>query len=81
MNNNELVRAFEAVLFASGEPMSIERLAQTFEITPEKVVKTADMLTDEYKTNNRGIVIVRLENTYQMASEEKYAEYIKRLLI
>ncbi len=78
MNNNELMKAFEAVLFASGEPISIERLAQTFEITPDKAVKIADALADEYKANDRGIVIIRLENTYQMASREKYADYIKK---
>ena len=78
MNSNELIRAFEAVLFASGEPMSIDRLAQTFEITPEKVVKTADMLREEYLANNSGIVLVRLENTFQLATDERFAEYIKK---
>ena len=78
MNNKELRRAVEAVLFASGEPMSIERLAQTFEITPEKIVKTVESLAEEYANNGSSIVIVRLENTYQMATDEKYAEYIKK---
>ena len=78
MNSKELIKALEAVLFASGEPMSIDRLAQTFEVTPEKIVKAADVLGEEYKTNNRGIVIVRLENTYQMATDERYADYIKK---
>ena len=78
MNNKELIRAVEAVLFASGEPMSIERLAQTFEVTPEKIVKTVESLAEEYANNGSSIVIVRLENTYQMATDEKYAEYIKK---
>ena len=78
MNNKELIRAVEAVLFASGEPMSIERLAQTFEVSPEKIVKTVGSLTEEYANNGSSIVIVRLENTYQMATDEKYAEYIKK---
>ena len=78
MNNKELIRGLEAVLFASGEPMSIDRLAQTFEVTPEKIVKGVDALGEEYKQNGSSIVIVRLENTYQMATEEKYADYIKK---
>ena len=45
MKQKELVKAFEAVLFASGEPMSIDRLANVFEITPEKVVQTAETLS------------------------------------
>lgn len=78
MNSKELIRGIEAVLFASGEPMSIDRLAQTFEVTPEKIVKSADALDEEYKAKESGIVIVRLENTYQMATDEKFAQYIKK---
>ena len=48
MNSKELIRGIEAVLFASGEPMSIERIAQTFEITPEKAVKAVEALKEEY---------------------------------
>ena len=78
MNSKELTRGLEAVLFASGEPISIDRLSQTFEISAEKVVKAMDNLSEEYAENERGIVIVRLENTYQMTTAQKYAEYIKK---
>lgn len=78
MNSKELTRGLEAVLFASGEPISIDRLSQTFEISAEKVVKAMDTLSEEYADNERGIVIVRLENTYQMTTAQKYAEYIKK---
>ncbi len=78
MKNNELISAFEAVLFASGEPISIERLAQTFEIKPEKAVEIMNRLEERYKENAGGLVIVRLENTYQMATKEDFAPYIKR---
>ena len=78
MKDKELISAFEAVLFASGEPMSIDRFAQVFEISPEKVVRIMDTLGGIYKENGSGLVIVRLENTYQMASDEKYADYIKK---
>lgn len=78
MNSKELTRGLEAVLFASGEPISIDRLSQTFEISAEKVVKAMDNLSEEYADNERGIVIVRLENTYQMTTAQKYAEYIKK---
>ena len=50
MNNKELLSAFEAVLFASGEPMSIERFAQVFEITPDEVMETLEALSKKLKT-------------------------------
>ena len=38
MTMSELTSAFEAVLFSGGEPQSIDRFSQVFDITPEKVV-------------------------------------------
>lgn len=78
MKNKELISAFEAVLFASGEPISIERLAQVFEISPDEVVEYMDILSEKYEKNDSGLVVVRLENTYQMATKEKFADYIKK---
>ena len=78
MKKEELFSAFEAVLFAGGEPMSIERFTQVFEISPEQVVETMDALSKSYEKKGSGLVIVRLENTYQMTTAEKYAEYIKK---
>lgn len=78
MKQKELVKAFEAVLFASGEPMSIDRLANVFEITPEKVVQTAETLSKKYEENDSGIKILRLENTYQLATKNEFVEYIKK---
>ena len=44
MTTKELIKAFEAVLFASGEPISIDRFSQVFEITPEKTVSVMEAL-------------------------------------
>jgi len=78
MKTNELISALEAVLFASGEPISIDRLSGVFEISPEKTEKLINQLSDKLREENRGIEIVRLENTYQLTSSEKYAEHIKK---
>ena len=78
MNKQELVSALEAVLFSSGDPISIERLSQIFEIRPEEVEKAAEDLAKKLDEQKSGIALLRLENTYQLASREKYAEYIKR---
>ena len=78
MKTKELIKAFEAVLFARGEPMSIDRLAQVFDITPEKVVEIADALFKKLEDNDSGIKILRLENTYQLATKNEFSEYIKK---
>ncbi len=78
MKTKELIKAFEAVLFASGEPISIDRLAMVFEITPEKVVEVADLLSKKLTDNDCGISLLRLENTYQLATKTEFNEYIKK---
>lgn len=78
MNDQKTISAFEAVLFASGEPISIERLSQIFEIKPEKVQKIAEALCDKLQKEKSGIKLLKLQNTYQLSTEEEYAEYIKK---
>lgn len=78
MKIEKLVPAFEAILFASGEPVSIERFTQVFEITPEKVNKVIDILKEKMVKNDSGLELVRLENTYQLATKTDYADYIKK---
>ncbi len=78
MNKEQSIKALEAVLFASGEPMSIERLALVFDVKPEKIVEAADALSSRLKDQNSGLTLLRLENTYQLATNEIYSEYIKK---
>lgn len=73
-----MISAFEALLFASGEPLSIERTAQVFEIEPEEVVSVMDSLAERLKKNKSGLELVRMENTYQLATKTEYADYIKK---
>ncbi|MBP3600562.1 MAG: SMC-Scp complex subunit ScpB [Clostridia bacterium] len=78
MKTEELISAFEAVLFAGGEPLSIDRFAQVFEIEPEEVVKVMEALEQRLKKNKSGLELVRMENTYQLATKTEYADYIKK---
>ena len=78
MNKQQTLSALEAVLFSSGEPMSIDRLSQVLEISPEKIEKYMVELGDRLEEQKGGLCLLRLENTYQLATRTEYAEYIKR---
>lgn len=78
MNKEQLLSAMEAVLFASGDNVSIDRLSQVFEISPEKVEATASALEKKLEENKSGIKLIRLENKYQLATRNEFAEYIKK---
>lgn len=80
MELTDLQRAIEAVLFAAGEPVSLARLAATFETDESDVAVAVDALADDFAFNRRGIRILKLEKEYQMVSSGEMAEHVTRAL-
>jgi segregation and condensation protein B len=80
LNYNESICIIEALLFASGEPISLDRLSEASGIEPETVVKLIDRLERKYNVSDSAIRVLRLENSYQLSTREEYAPYIKRAM-
>lgn len=80
MEQSELQRAIEAILFASGEPVEISRLAVALETDEADIADAVDGLADALSFNRRGIRILRLEKAYQMVSSGEMADYITKTL-
>lgn len=80
MEQIELQRAIEAILFAAGERVEVTRLAMVLEVDPDEIVSAVDALADELSFNRRGIRILRLEGGYQMVSSGEMADYITKAL-
>lgn len=80
MEQEELQRAIEAILFAAGERIEISRLASVLETDPKDIEKAADALADELAFNRRGIRILKLEKGYQMVSSGEMADFITAAL-
>ena len=80
MEQIELQRAIEAILFAAGERVEVTRLAMVLEVDPDEIVPAVDALADELAFNRRGIRILRLEDGYQMVSSGEMADYITKAL-
>ena len=76
----ELQRIIEAILFAAGEPVELNRLSQSIEEDPTLVRQAVEALADELAFNRRGVRIVRLENAYQMVSSGEMADYVTKAL-
>lgn len=70
----------EAILFASGEAISEDKLCQVLDLTRAKLQELCKKLSDKYDFEQRGIMLVKLENKYQMCSRPIYAEYIRQAL-
>lgn len=80
METTELQRIIEAILFAAGEPIELNRLAQSVEEDPNAVRQAVESLADEMAFNRRGIRIIKLENAYQMVSSGEMADYVTKAL-
>lgn len=80
MEQIELQRAIEAILFAAGERVEISRLSMALETDPDEIQSAADALADELAYNRRGIRILHLEDGYQMVSSGEMADYITKAL-
>lgn len=76
----DYIHALEAILFASGDPISIDRLATVLDIEREDVIDYAEELALHYEKNNSGICIVRLEDEYQMCSNPDFADIIVKTM-
>ncbi len=80
MEQEQLMRILEAILFAAGERVEVSRLAQVLEVDAGEITQAADRLADELAYNRRGIRVLRLENGYQMVSSGEMADYITKTL-
>jgi segregation and condensation protein B len=75
-----LCPAVEAVLFAAGDSVPVGRMAQVLGVSEEEVASAAQSLAEDYISRRRGIRLVRMENSLQLASAPEYADEIVRCL-
>ena len=80
METKELEAALESVLFASGEPVTVERLCLGLEVDRITLDATAQKLMDQYSYDRRGIRLIRMDNSYQLCSAPEFAEYVRKTL-
>lgn len=80
MDKNELIRACEAVIFSSGEPISVKRLAEVFEITNKQAEELVSKVESHINESNLGFELLRLDDSVQFATKQIYAPSIKTAL-
>lgn len=71
----------ESLLFAAGdEGLSLKQMAEVLEVDELKVSEIIEDLRQEYEQANRGIMMVQLAGTYQLATKKENAAYLKKLV-
>lgn len=72
--------AVEAMLFAHAEPVTAERLAGVLNVEEDAVSRLLLSLRDDYEAEDRGLVLLQLEDRWQLATKTAYASYIKEIM-
>ena len=68
MRRSQIKNIIEAILFSYAKPISIEELNMAIneELSPREIELMLDKLIEEYKENDRGIQIIKIEDKFQM---------------
>lgn len=66
----------ESILFASGRVVSLHELEISLELEQKQILDIISQMQEEYKSENRGIEIIKVNDGYTLASKKDYHEYI-----
>jgi segregation and condensation protein B len=78
MENDELGRAIEAVLFVAVEPVLPGLLAELFEEPVERVEEAIAALADGYVSQGRGFVLARIAGGARLQTDPAMSPYVER---
>ncbi len=79
MEIEKLQGAIEAILFTVGESVELGKIASVIghdESTTKKIIHN---MMDKYESEDRGIRIIELENSFQMCTKKEMYEYLIRI--
>lgn len=78
--NEYLQEKIEAILFAAGDTVRIDRISLILGVDPSDILEAAEKLSEMYESNNRGIRIVHIGDKLQMVSNPDFASDIIKVL-
>ena len=81
VNEKDLEKAIEAILFAAGHPMPYSKLGEVLGYSESQIRKTVRKFAEVYNADeNRGIMMLVFADTCQLCTKESFLPYIKEAL-
>ena len=74
----EIEAAVEGILFASGEPVGIDRVCVALDLDKSTTELVLQRLQDYYSYERRGIRLLKMEDSYQLCSAPEYGDQIRK---
>ncbi len=76
----ETMAIIEAILFACGDPITVDKIAEAANIDTDTAAKLISRLERKYNVSESGLRIIRLNNGFQITTRQEFAPYVKTAL-
>ena len=80
MEIDKIKSVIEAILFASGNQVTKKELMINLEISEDDLENVIENMQNDYKQSNRGIEIIRIEDSYQLCTKKELHDYLYPIL-
>ena len=80
MKKEELLGTLEAILFACGEPIGVDKLSEALDMSEDAIFQALRTLQGKYNTSQSGIHLIRLENSFQFTTNPVYITPVRTAL-
>ena len=64
--------AIEAIIFASGEPIPLEKIAAAMELSKTEAKVLVAAVMEEFNQMHSGIQIIQINDSYQMCTKAEF---------
>ena len=72
--------AIEAIIFASGEPIPLEKIAAAMELSKTETKALVAAVMEEFNQMHSGIQIIQINDSYQMCTKAEFESHIRLAL-
>ncbi len=79
MEIREMEAVIEGLLFAAGDPLELEKIAEILEIDKKSARLILNNMVINYSNSKRGIMMREIDGSYQLCTRFEHYDYIRRL--
>lgn len=80
MEREKIESVIESLLFIWGEPMSSKMIGEAIGIDQKEVYATMVEMQEKYEKEDRGVVIRRINKSFQLVSKRENYAYVEQLI-
>jgi segregation and condensation protein B len=80
LSAEDIKNTIESILFVAGDAVPVSYIAGALEISEEELKSIIDEMVWDSQQQNRGVLMIRVEDGVQLCSNPLYTSYIERVL-